>query len=168
MFDLFTWAQNTQMCSANSQALLYAMIASSLSIAAAGFYVWRRYIRTQPGASFQMQTESGGVPGFASSKALAVLSGAGLMMVTGAARAQSGGGEELGGAICQLVEILTGKWLFGFTILATLGSGAALLFGGEITDGLKKIATIISIVGIILATSSILSKVFTWAGGGGC
>lgn len=68
--------------------------------------------------------------------------------------------DPLGDGVCKLVTLLTGKWLFGFTILATLGAGAALLFGGEITDGLKKIATIISIVGIILATSSILTMVF--------
>ena len=167
MFDIFSWAQSTQMCSAGSQALLYTMIASALSIAAAGFYVWRRFIRTQPGEASQMQGASGGSFGKGHSKSLVGLSGVALMLASGAARAQAGG-EELGGAVCALVTILTGKWLFGFTILATLGSGAALLFGGEITDGLKKIATIISIVGIILATSSILSKIFTWAGGGGC
>lgn len=167
MFDFFSWAQSTQMCSANSQALLYTMIASSLSIAAVGFWVWCRFIRTKLCVGVQMQSGSGGELGLGGSKALVVLCGTALMMAAGSAHAQAGG-EELGGAICQLVDILTGKWLFGFTILATLGSGAALLFGGEITDGLKKIATIISIVGIILATSSILSKIFTWAGGGGC
>ena len=97
--------------------------------------------------------------GGAGSKSAYLLIGSALMMMSGVASAQSGG-QELGDGICLLVGILTGKWLFGFTILATLGAGAALLFGGEITDGLKKIATIISIVGIILATSSILSFVF--------
>lgn len=91
-----------------------------------------------------------------------------LMVISSAAFAQAGGGSELGDGICGLVKILTGKWLFGFTILATLGAGAALLFGGEITDGLKKIATIISIVGIILATSSILSTVFTKLSSAAC
>jgi type IV secretory pathway VirB2 component (pilin) len=87
-----------------------------------------------------------------------VIVGVVLMMISGVASAQAG--DALGDGICELVKLLTGKWLFGFTILATLGAGAALLFGGEITDGLKKIATIISIVGIILATASILSLVF--------
>ena len=164
MFDIFSWAQNTQMCSAGSRALLYTMIASALGIAAAGFYVWRRFIRTQPAAALQMQKTSGKNLGEGHTKALIGLAGVALMFASGAAQAQNGG-AELGDGICKLVNILTGKWLFGFTILATLGSGAALLFGGEITDGLKKIATIISIVGIILATSSILSKIFTWTGG---
>jgi type IV secretory pathway VirB2 component (pilin) len=86
----------------------------------------------------------------------------GLMLVSSGAFAQAA--NEMGDGICRLVALLTGKWLFGFTILATLGAGAALLFGGEITDGLKKIATIISIVGIILATSSILSMAFSFGG----
>ena len=90
--------------------------------------------------------------------------GAALFLVSNGAIAQ----DELGDGVCKLVTMLTGKWLFGFTILATLGAGAALLFGGEITDGLKKIATIISIVGIILATSSILTKVFSSATGFSC
>jgi type IV secretory pathway VirB2 component (pilin) len=76
--------------------------------------------------------------------------------------------DEMGDGICKVVTLLTGKWLFGFTILATLGAGAALLFGGEMTDGLKKIATIISIVGIILATSSLLSMAFSKFGGVTC
>ena len=68
--------------------------------------------------------------------------------------------DEMGDGICKLVNLLTGKWLFGFTILATLGAGAALLFGAEITDGMKKVATIITVVGMILGMSSILSMAF--------
>lgn len=68
--------------------------------------------------------------------------------------------DELGGSICKLVGILTGKWLFGFAILATLGAGAALLFGAEMTDGIKKLATIITIIGMILSMGSILSFAF--------
>lgn len=92
----------------------------------------------------------------------------GLMVASGGAFAQLADGAELGDGVCKLVNVLTGKWLFGFTILATLGAGAALLFGGEITDGLKKVATIISIVGIILATSSLLTMAFTKFGGVAC
>ncbi len=95
------------------------------------------------------------------------LVGISLFLASSGAMA-AGDGSELGDGICKLVNILTGKWLFGFTILATLGAGAALLFGGEITDGLKKIATIISIVGIILATSSILSMAFEKFSSSGC
>lgn len=79
-----------------------------------------------------------------------------LMVSTGAFAA-----DEMGDGICKLVNLLSGKWLFGFTMLATVGAGAALLFGAEITDGIKKIATVITVVGMILATSSLLSLAFT-------
>ena len=69
--------------------------------------------------------------------------------------------DEMGDGICAVVNLLNGKFLFGFGMLAVLGGGAALLFGGEITDGLKKIATIIAVIGIILAASSLFKLAFT-------
>ena len=68
--------------------------------------------------------------------------------------------DELGGGICKLVELLTGKWLFGIAVLAMLAGGAALIFGAELTDGVKKVVTIISIVGMIVAFGGILQMVF--------
>lgn len=89
---------------------------------------------------------------------VAVVMGLGMLLVSNGAYAAV---DETGDGICRLVNLLTGKWLFGFTILATMGAGAAVLFGGEITDGIKKIATIITVVGLIIATASLLSMAFT-------
>lgn len=86
-----------------------------------------------------------------------------LLMSTGAFAA-----DEMGDGICKVVNVLTGKWLFGFVMLATIGSGAALLFGAEITDGLKKMATIITVVGIIFAMSTLLGLAFTKFSGMAC
>lgn len=90
-----------------------------------------------------------------------------LLIGSPAMAAMTGDADALGTGVCEIVNILTGKWLFGFSILATLGAGAALLFGGEITDGLKKVATIISVVGIILISGALLAKVFAVMGNGG-
>ena len=68
--------------------------------------------------------------------------------------------DELGGGICKLVDLLTGKWLFGIAVLAMLAGGAALIFGAELTDGVKKVVTIISIVVMIVAFGNILTMVF--------
>lgn len=68
--------------------------------------------------------------------------------------------DELGSGICKLVDLLTGKWLFGIAVLAMLAGGAALIFGAELTDGVKKVVTIISIVGMIVAFGNILTMVF--------
>lgn len=88
---------------------------------------------------------------------IALSVGLSLLCISSAAYAA----DPLGDGICKVVNLLTGKWLFGFTILATLGGGAVLMFGGEISDGLKKLATIITIVGMILSMSSLLSMAFT-------
>lgn len=101
--------------------------------------------------------------GFTSNKT-AMFFGLVLVMVsTGAMAAMTA--DAMGTGICSLVTILTGKWLLGFAVLAVIGAGVALLFGGEMTDGLKKIATIIAIIGLILAASSILTTVFGAFGG---
>lgn len=92
-------------------------------------------------------------------KEWAIAVGICLMMASVPAFAQST--DDLGDGICKLVALLTGKWLFGFAILATLGAGAALLFGAEMTDGIKKLATIITIVGLILSMGSILAYAFS-------
>lgn len=76
--------------------------------------------------------------------------------------------DEIGGGVCSIVNILTGKWLFGFTMLAILGGGAAILFGAEISDGIKKLATIVTVVGLILGSSQLLSLAFSKFGSVAC
>jgi hypothetical protein len=76
--------------------------------------------------------------------------------------------DEIGNGMCNLVNILLGKWLFGFTILAMLGGGAVVLFGGEISDGIKKIASIVSIVGMIVGFGQLLSALYSKFGGMSC
>lgn len=78
-----------------------------------------------------------------------------LLVSTGASAA-----DELGDGVCKLVEFLTGKWLFGITLLATVGAGATVMWGAEISDMLKNIAKVITVVGVILGMSSILSLAF--------
>ena len=46
---LRAWYQSTESCSAYSHALMYAVLVSSVLIAVGGVFVWRRFIRTQPG-----------------------------------------------------------------------------------------------------------------------
>jgi len=79
-----------------------------------------------------------------------------LLTSTGASAA-----DQLGDGVCKLVAFLTGKWLFGITLLATAGAGATVMWGAEISDLLKNVAKIITVVGVILGMSSILSLAFT-------
>lgn len=76
--------------------------------------------------------------------------------------------DELGDGICQLVNVLTGKWLFGIAVLAMLGAGSALMFGAELSDGVKKMVTIVTIVGMIVSFSSILAMAFSKLSAAAC
>lgn len=102
-----------------------------------------------------------------SNKNLVAVCLVGLMLMafgSPALAALTGDTDALGTGICSLVNVLTGKWLFGFSILALLGGGAALMFGGEISDMMKKVATLFTVVGIILVGSAILTKLFATMG----
>lgn len=90
------------------------------------------------------------------------------VMVSLMLASQAASADELGKGICDVVNLLTGKWLFGFTLLATLGSGAAVLFGAELSEFLKKIASIISVVGIIMVTGQLLTMAFSKFGSAAC
>jgi len=93
---------------------------------------------------------------------------AGVLFLLACDGAIASNGDELGDGICQVVQVLTGKFLFGISIVAMLAGGAALLFGAEITDGVKKAITIITIVGLILAFGGILAFAFQRFGGSAC
>lgn len=76
--------------------------------------------------------------------------------------------DELGDGICKVVNLLTGKFLFGIAVLAMVAGGAGLLFGAELTDGVKKAVTIVAIVGMIVSFGSILSMAFKAFSSAGC
>lgn len=76
--------------------------------------------------------------------------------------------DELGGGVCKLVNMLTGKWLFGIAVLSLLGGGAALLFGGEMTDALKLLAKVFTIIGMILGATGLLTFAFAKFSGMSC
>lgn len=76
--------------------------------------------------------------------------------------------DELGSSLCSFVNLLTGKWLFAFTILATIGGGAAMIFGAEMSEFFKKVASIVTVVGFIVGFSQLLSMAFTKFQGQAC
>lgn len=90
-----------------------------------------------------------------------------MLLMAGAARA-AGGEDELGDGICRVVNLLTGKFLFGIAVLAMVAGGGALLFGAELTDGVKKVVTIVAIVGMIVSFGGILSFAFNAMASNGC
>ncbi len=96
---------------------------------------------------------------------LAVL-GTALMLGANVALAQttSTGTDYTGDGVCSLVTLLKGKTLFGVSVLGMLAGGLPLIFGAEMTDGVKTAVKIVFIVGLIVSFSSILSMAFSAAG----
>jgi type IV secretory pathway VirB2 component (pilin) len=92
-----------------------------------------------------------------------------LMLTAGAAFAQSGSGaDNLGNGVCKVVNLLTGKWLFGTAVLSMVAGGVALLFGAELTDLVKRVVTIITVIGAILSFGGILSLAYSAMSSAGC
>lgn len=89
-----------------------------------------------------------------------------LMLASKSALAEAG--DELGDGLCQLVNLLTGKYLFSLTVLAIIGSVSALIFGAEMTEGLKKIVGIIAIVSIGLMAVTLVGYMFSQFRGMSC
>ncbi len=90
------------------------------------------------------------------------------LMVVAAGPVLADAGDELGDGICKVVNILTGKWLFGGAVLATIGGLVGIIFGGEISDGIKKVATIVTILGLCVGIPGILAFAFKKFSGQTC
>jgi type IV secretory pathway VirB2 component (pilin) len=80
-----------------------------------------------------------------------------LLFIAGSAFAAT---DELGGSVCKLVNLMSGKWLFGIAILSFVAGAVSLLFGAEMSDGVKKMVTIFTIIAMVLTFGSILSMAF--------
>lgn len=70
------------------------------------------------------------------------------------------GSDELGDGMCSLTSVLTGKWLFGITMLSMLGGGTTLMFGAEISEAMKKLVGILTIFGLILSFAGLIRTIF--------
>lgn len=84
----------------------------------------------------------------------------GLIMTLYAGAALAGGADPLGDGMCKVVELLTGKWAFGLSVVALLGVGAAFLFGVEMSEVMKKLVTLVTAVAFVVFGGSILKFIF--------
>jgi type IV secretory pathway VirB2 component (pilin) len=82
-----------------------------------------------------------------------------IVFYAGAALA-GGSSDPLGSGMCRVVELLTGKWAFGLSVVALLGVGAAFLFGVEMSEVMKKLVTLITAVAFVVFGGNILKFIF--------
>ncbi|MFT4059283.1 MAG: TrbC/VirB2 family protein [Legionella sp.] len=87
---------------------------------------------------------------------LRVVSVAGLILVLllgmshPALASTTGGGLPMDGWFTKVINSLTGPFAFSVSVAGIIGSGAALIFGGELSGFLKVI------IGIVLALSLVI------------
>lgn len=87
-----------------------------------------------------------------------------LVLGTGIALAsQTGANLPWESPLDNLVDSITGPVAFGISLLAIVGVGAGLIFGGEISGFIKTIAYIVLAIAVVVGGASIM-KMFTGAG----
>lgn len=83
------------------------------------------------------------------------------MFADGLSSASTGGGLPWEGAMSKIVKSITGPVAFGISVIAIVGAGAGLIFGGEISGFLKSVMILALVIGMIVAATSVLNGLFT-------
>lgn len=87
-----------------------------------------------------------------------------LVLGTGIALAsQTGANLPWESPLDNLVDSITGPVAFAISLLAIVGVGAGLIFGGEISGFIKTIAYIVLAIAVVVGGASIM-KMFSGAG----
>lgn len=65
------------------------------------------------------------------------------------------------GAMSKLTASIKGPVAFGISLVAIIGAGIGLIFGGEISGFLKASLILALVIGLIVSASNVLSGLFT-------
>jgi type IV secretory pathway VirB2 component (pilin) len=65
------------------------------------------------------------------------------------------------GAMEKLTSSIKGPVAFGISLVAIIGAGIGLIFGGEISGFLKASLILALVIGLIVSASNVLSGLFT-------
>lgn len=84
-----------------------------------------------------------------------------LLAVEMYASDSGGSGLPWEGAMSTLTDSLTGPVAFGISLVAIVGAGVGLIFGGEISGFLKASLILALVIGLIVSASSVLTGLFS-------
>ena len=76
------------------------------------------------------------------------------------AHASSSGGVPWEDPLTKVVDSITGPVAFGISVLAIVGAGCALIFGGDISGFIKTVIYIALVVALIVGAVNVLSSLF--------
>ena len=64
----------------------------------------------------------------------------------------------------RIKDSISGPVAFAISLLGIVGGGAALIFGGEINDFIRKIIMLVLVISFVVSANSILSTLFQTSG----
>lgn len=80
-------------------------------------------------------------------------------MAVYAGLAFSGTDDPMGDGMCYFVNMLTGKWVFGASVICFVGVALTFIKGVEMNDFVSKVASAVAVVSFLLAAAKMV-KVF--------
>jgi type IV secretion system protein VirB2 len=83
-----------------------------------------------------------------------------LTPATAAAVPAGGGGLAWEGPMAMIVSSITGPVAMGVSLLGVVGTGATLIWGGEINEFIRRIVMVVLVIALIVAAASILATLF--------
>ncbi|MFW0695701.1 TrbC/VirB2 family protein [Aliarcobacter butzleri] len=89
---------------------------------------------------------------------LFLILGAGIALAS-----QTGSNLPWESPLDSVVDSITGPVAFGISLLAIVGVGAGLIFGGEISGFIKTVAYVVLAIAVVVGGASIM-KMFSGAG----
>lgn len=72
--------------------------------------------------------------------------------------------DPMGSGICYFVGMITGKWIFGVSVLAFIGCMLSFMSGVEMNEFMKKLASVFAVITGLLAGVNIIKAFASFFG----
>ena len=70
----------------------------------------------------------------------------------------AGSDDPMGDGMCWLVKKITGKWVFGASVVGLIATGLTFISGVEMNEFMKKVVGAILVVCFLLTASNMVSR----------
>lgn len=84
----------------------------------------------------------------------------GVVLMCYAGAVLAGTADPLGSGICKFVDLLTGKWAFGISVVAMAGIAVSFMAGVEMSEMMKKLCGFFFAVAFLVFGGSILRYIY--------
>lgn len=82
---------------------------------------------------------------------VAMLAVSGVAMAAIGSYGSAGSSDPMGDGICWFVGLITGKWIFGISVICLVATAGSFMAGVEMNEFMKKTATTVLVVSFIFS-----------------